>query len=148
MAGVFWDRGGEGMNKLIPYNKEELEIVLEIKDVELPNKPCFNGTKRMILTMEAQQQEIERQKERCNGYMKEYGTAIEIIAEKVEQIQHLQAQVKKAREALIECENWEDEYTIRQCAYCGTHDIKQYGHKDYCPVGQALSFLKAGDKDG
>ena len=83
---------------------EQIKVTLSELDKMKLHTIVEEGLKLMLKdfaeTIEAQQQEIERQKERCNGYMVDYGTAIELMAEKTEQIQQLQAQNGAMREAL------------------------------------------------
>jgi uncharacterized membrane protein YccC len=91
----------------------------------------------LIDTIEALQQEIARQKQRCQDAINDYGTAIEVIAEKTEQIKQLQAQNWAYKDILEKLQYINpDENDCGICPYC-----KDYPHTSVCPVGKVLAAI-------
>lgn len=81
----------------------------------------------LIATIEAQQQDIFQYKSSWELEKDWHGCWIKTAERLQKQIQHLQAQVEKAREALLECRHFKHDVC--------TDDL----------IHDTLSFLKAGD---
>lgn len=87
-------------------------VLLTAKKIEIPRVWILE----LVNVIQSQEQEIERQKERCNGYMIDYGTAIEVLTEKTEQIQQLQENISLLQRDIKHGDNY----------------IKQLESKDPC----------------
>jgi DNA repair exonuclease SbcCD ATPase subunit len=123
-----------GTSPVEPYLKLQKENTNWQKRYEELN----TGNSKLFKDFCEAMKEVERQKQRCQDAINDYGTAIEIIAEKTEQVKQLQAQNWVYRDVLEKLQYINpDENDCGICPYC-----KDYPHTNVCPVGKALAIDK------